>query len=167
MSFKLKEQGYVLVVDQASNAAGVSLWYNGSLKAHTVLRSSSEKDPISQRLQDQLPQLDAFLTAHLPDSARITKIVFEGVRARLVLVTVGAFLTCPRIHAKLSPKASFVESSSWKKWARKHGAMEEKIKDIKGVKALRETGFPVDDYGITSDDVADSILMYLTWREVP
>ncbi len=167
MSFMLKEQGYVLCIDQASNAAGVSLWYNGLLKDTTVLRSSSEKDPISQRLQDQLPQLDAFLNVNLPKSARVTKIVFEGVRARLVLVTVGAFLTCPRIHAKLSPKASFVESSSWKKWARRHGALEEKVKDIKGVKALREVGFPVDEFDICSDDVADSILMYLTWREVP
>lgn len=167
MSFKLKEQGYVLVVDQASNAAGVSLWYNGRLIATTVLESNSAKDPISRRLQDQIPQLDSFLAKHLPDAARITKIVFEGVRARLVLVTVGAFLTCPRIHAKLSPKASFVESTSWKKWAREHGATEERLKDVKGVKALRETGFPVEEHGITSDDVADSVLMYLTWREVP
>lgn len=160
----LKEQGWVLVIDQASNQAGVSLWYNGQLKATTVLESKKASDAFSRRIQHQVPQLTAFLDAHLPKEALVYNVIFEGVRARLVLITVGAFLTCPRLHVKLSPKASFVESASWKKWAQRRGATGP-IKDIKGVKALREVGFPVDSYGITSDDVADSILIYLTWRE--
>jgi hypothetical protein len=160
----LKEQGWVLVIDQASNAAGVSLWYNGVLKQTTVLLSASPKDPLPKRLQCQVAQLNKFLSTHLPESAVITKIVFEGVRSRLVLVTVGAFLTCDRIHAKISPKTSFVESTSWKRWAQRHGATGP-IGDIKGVKALKETGFPVD--GIDSDDIADSILIFQTWREFP
>jgi hypothetical protein len=159
----LKEQGYVLSIDQASNAAGVSLWFNGSLKATTVLRSHSSSDPFSRRVQYQLDQLNDFLSMQIPPEAIITKILFEGVRARLVLVTVGAFLTCPRIHAQISPKHSFVESSSWKSWARLHGASGPH-KDIKGVKALREVGFDVDGHGITSEDISDSVLMYLTWR---
>lgn len=162
----VKEQGWVLVIDQASHCAGVSLWYNGSLKSTTELKSHSKTEPFSRRLQYQAEQLDVFLTAILPESACITKIVFEGVRARLVLVTVGAFLTPKRINARLSPKTSFVESTSWKKWAQRNGATGP-TSDIKGVKALRETGFPVDQHGITSDDIADSILMYSVWRERP
>lgn len=160
----VKEQGWVLVIDQASHCAGVSLWYNGVLKHTTELKSHSKTEPFSRRLQFQAEQLDVFLTQALPECACITKIVFEGVRSRLVLVTVGAFLTPKRINAKISPKASFVESTSWKKWAQRHGATGP-ISEIKGVKALGETGFPTD--GITSDDIADSIMMYQTWRERP
>jgi hypothetical protein len=81
-----------------------------------------------------------------------------------VLITAGAFLTCPRINAKLHAKHSFIETSSWKKWAMKNGATQE-FKLIKGVPALTQVGFPVADFSIVSDDVADSVLMYLTWRE--
>lgn len=69
---------------------------------------------------------------------------------------------CPLIQVKLHPKFSFVESRSWKKYAADRGASGP-IKDIKGLKALREIGFPVEQYGIESDDVADSILIYKTW----
>lgn len=166
MSLNIKEQGWVLVIDQASNCAGVSLWYNGDLKATTELRSESSKDSFARRLQHQVPQLTAFLDRVLPDSATITKILFEGVRSRLVLVTVGAFLTCPRINAKLSPRTNFIESTSWKVWARNRGATGP-IADIKGIKSLKETGFHVDDAFLTSEDVADSIMMFNAWREKP
>jgi hypothetical protein len=162
----VKEQGWILVIDQASNAAGVSLWFNGELRGVTTLLSKSPKDPMSRRLQHQVTQLDSFLNAHLPVDALITKILFEGVRSRLVLVTVGAFLTCGRIHAKMSPTASFVESSTWKAWARRHGAQGE-IATIKGIKALREVGFPIERYSITTDDESDSCLMYMAWKERP
>lgn len=158
-----KEQGFVLSIDQASNAAGVSLWNTGQLTAHTVLRSTRAVDPLSVRLQTQLPQLTAFLNEHLPANGLISKVIFEGVKARLVMSTVGAFLVCPRIAAKLHDKHTFVESRQWKKYAADRGAAGP-FKDIKGVKALREIGFEVDRYGIDSDDVADSVLIYLTWR---
>ena len=158
----VKEQGWILVIDQASNCAGVSLWYNGNLTATTTLVSQSKNDSMARRLQHQVPQLTKFLCDVLPESATIAKILFEGVRARLVLITVGAFLTCPRINAKLTMQ-SFIGSSSWKKWAKDHGALGPTA-DVKGVKALSEIGFPVQQHNIESDDVADSILMYLTWK---
>lgn len=157
------EIGFILSIDQASNAAGVSLWHDGQLKAHTVLRSNSSSDSFARRLQTQVPQLTAFLDAHLPEKLKLTKVLFEGMKARLVLVTIGAFLTCPRLDNKLHAQHSFVESSSWKKWAQQHGATGP-FKEIKGVKALKEIGYPVDKLAIDSDDVADSILIYLTWR---
>lgn len=162
----VKESGYVLVIDQASNLAGVSLWHNGDIKAHTVLRSNSSSDSYSRRLQTQVPQLTLFLNKYVPIEFKITKVVFEGMKNRLVLITIGAFLTCDRIDAKLHQRFSFVESSSWKRWAKDHGA-QGITKDIKGVKALRETGFPVEAFKIESEDVADSILIYLTWRSRP
>lgn len=163
---KPKEFGYVLSVDQASNLAGVSLWHNGELKATTVLKSRSPDDPFSRRLQTQVPQLTAFLDTHVPKEYQIEKVVFEGVRSRLIVAVVGAFLTCPRIHARVSEKANFVESSSWKKWASRNGATG-KISEIKGVKALTETGFDCVGKGIVSDDVADAILIYYAWRDRP
>lgn len=160
---KPAEAGWILSIDQASNTAGVSLWRDGHLKAHTVLRSNASTDSFAKRLQTQVPQLTSFLNAHLPPKIKITKILFEGMKARLVLCTIGAFLTCDRLDTKLHATHSFVESSSWKKWAQSHGATGP-FKEIKGVKALRETGYPVDSLGISSDDTADSILIYLTWR---
>lgn len=160
---KAAETGFVLSIDQASNMAGVSLWHNGNLKAHTVLRSNAASDSFARRLQTQVPQLTTFLDEHLPTGLKITKVLFEGMKSRLVLCTIGAFLTCPRLDTKLHAQHSFIESSSWKKWAQAHGATGP-FKEIKGVKALQEVGYPTVATGITSDDVADSILMYLTWR---
>lgn len=161
---KTKEMGFVLSIDQASNAAGVSLWNNGDLIATTVLKSRSPTDPFSRRVQFQLEQLTDFLNMHLPPNVDIEKVLFEGVKARLVMVVVGAFLCCPRISAKMHESASFIYSTTWKSWARSKGATGP-VKDIKGVPALRDIGFPVDVYHIDSDDIADSILIYLTWSE--
>jgi hypothetical protein len=161
---KIKEHGYVLAVDQASNCAGVSLWYNGELQATTTLLSKDKGDPFARRIQTQLDQLTAFLNTHLPRGVDIEKVVFEGVRSRLITAVVGAFMCCPRISAKLSEKANFIESSSWKRWAQTRGATGP-FKDIKGVKALREAGWDFGKHPISSDDVADSILIYLTYKD--
>lgn len=163
---KAKEAGYVLSIDQASNAAGVSLWLNGQLIATTVLRSKKPTDPFSRRVQFQLEQLTQFLGEHLPAHVNIEKVIFEGVKARLVLIVIGSFLCCPRISAKMHEKASFVYSSSWKQWARNHGATGP-VADIKGVKSLAETGFDMETHHIVSEDISDSILMYLSWRDRP
>lgn len=66
----------------------------------------------------------------------------------------------------MTREKNFVVTSTWKYWASRRGATGPS-KDIKGVKALSEVGFPVEKYGIASDDVADSILIYLAWREKP
>jgi hypothetical protein len=163
---KLKEQGYVLSIDQASNTAGVSLWLDGTLMATTVLTSKSAGDPFSRRIQGQLDQLNAFIDQYVPADIIITKVIFEGVRSRLVMIVAGAFLTCPRIDAKISERYNFVESSSWKNYARARGA-QGTFKDIKGVNPLSECGWDFDKYPITSEDVADSILQYLTWATRP
>lgn len=160
-----KVLGWVLSIDQASNAAGVALFWNGQLVDSTVLVSQSLTDPFSRRVQHQVPQLTAFLSKHLKPGQVVEKVIFEAVRARLVMVTVGAFLTCPYIAAKLNEKQSFVESSTWKRWAREHGAKEEFFKDIKGCSALRDTGFDMKKHGIVSDDVSDAILQFYAWRD--
>jgi len=161
---KPKEAGYILSIDQASNIAGVSLWYDGHLRATTTLLSKSEKDPFSKRVQGQLVQLTAFLDCHLPPDLNIDKVIFEGVRMRVVIAVIGAFMCCPRIDAKLVEKANFVESSTWKTWAKARGATGD-FRLIKGVKALTEAGWDGAKYPITSDDIADSIMMYFAWRD--
>jgi hypothetical protein len=159
-----KERGWVLSIDQASNAAGVVLWYDGRLIAQTCLLANKSSDAISVRLRTIVAGLTLFLDQHLGPEDSVKQVVFEGVKSMMVVLSIGAFLTCPRICAKLSPKQSFVYSSSWKKWAAKRGALGP-VSEIKGVRALRDIGFPVDEYRILSDDVADAVLIYLTWRE--
>jgi hypothetical protein len=161
---KDKERGYVLSVDQASNVAGVSLWYDGTLQATTTLVSKRAGDPFSRRIQYQLEQLNTFIDVHVPADIILDKVIFEGVRSRLVMIVAGAFLTCPRIDAKITESYNFVESSSWKNWARARGAKGD-FKSIKGVPALQQCGWDFDKYPITSEDVADSILMYLCWKD--
>ena len=157
-----KEYGFVLSIDQASNVAGVSLWFSGGLIATTTLLSARPSDPFSRRVQDQVAQLTTFLETHTPPETLIDRVIFEGVRARLVICVVGAFMTCPRIDAKLSEKANFVESSSWKNYARARGATGP-FSEIKGVKALTEIGWDMVKHPVVSDDIADSILMYSCW----
>ena len=163
MQCKEKELGWVLSIDQASNQAGVSLWKSGQLVAVTVLKSRSKNDKMSRRLQDQVPQLTAFLDQHLPENETIKTLLFEGVRARLVLITVGAFLTCPRLNASLSARGNFVESRQWKSWARMHGAHSQPFSEIKGVTALREIRELSEYHWIDQEDIADSVLIYKCW----
>lgn len=160
---KPKEQGYVLSIDQASNAAGVTLWHNGNLASWVLLSSENERDPFPKRMAAMVEQLQQWLDIVLIDGQQIDTVLFEGVRLRLVTCTVGAFCSPTQLrNCHVKEKSSFIESSSWKSYARKQGATGA-VKDIKGVKALSEIGFPLDQYPIKSDDIADSVLIYLTW----
>lgn len=159
----MKGLGYVLSVDQASNAAGVSLWFNRGLVAHTVLKSGSSKDTFSRRVQAQARALKVFLDEHLPAGVAINTVLFESVKSRIIIAVIGSVLVNERIDATLSPK-TMIPSMSWKKFAQRLGATGP-LKDIKGVPALREIGFDVDGHGIDSHDVADSALIFLTWLD--
>ncbi len=157
-----KTDGFVLSTDQASYSAGVSLWKDDALVATTILLAPKDMK-YSRRVQLQVEQLTTFLNTYLPRHINIEKVVFEQVRMRLVVITVGAFLTCPRIDARMHETASFIPSMSWKKWAADRGAVGP-FKDIKGVKALTEAGFDITGIEPMNDDVADSIMMYQVWR---
>ena len=157
----MKGEGYVLSVDQASNAAGVSLWHNRVLIAHTVLKSKNSKDSFSRRVQAQSIDLREFLDAYLPPEDTITTVLFESVKSRVVMAVIGSVLVNDRIDSSLGP-GTLIPSMSWKKWAQGMGATGP-LKDIKGVPSLRQTGFDVDKYVVTSEDTADSIMIFLTW----
>jgi hypothetical protein len=159
-----KLSGYILSVDQATNIAGVALFKDGALVAHTEIRSRSSTDTFAARVQYQLPQLTAFLDKHLPPGVNVEKVVFESVQSKLILAVVGAFMCSPRIQAPLSERGNYIPSSSWKKWAQSRGA-KGLFREIKGVKALTETGFNCARHGITSDDVSDAILIFAAWRD--
>jgi hypothetical protein len=160
---KAKELGYVLAIDQASNCAGASLWHDGTILDTTTL-NAKKTHAIGRRLVTQIVQLDAWLDSKSL-AEPIRTLIFEGVRARLVLITVGAFTSSKYLQdCKLNAKHSFVESLSWKNWARKRGAAGP-IKDIKGVKALQDIGWDMLKFPVESDDEADSILIYLAWRD--
>lgn len=154
--------GFCLSVDQASYSAGVSLWFNDKLIGTTLLLAPKDMK-YSRRIQTQANQLTQFLDSKLPVGINIEKVIFESVRMKLVLITVGAFLTCPRIDAKMHESASFVPSMSWKKWALDRGATGP-FKEIKGVKALTEAGFSVAGITPMNDDIADSVMIYQVWK---
>ncbi len=161
---KPKESGWILSVDPASNKCGVALWKDGSFIGSALLSSVSSRDPFSRRMQDIYAQLCGFLEGHLgATDEKVKTIVTEGVRSRLVSTCIGSLMVCPRIEANLSPKDSFVEPSTWKKWAKDHGATGPSA-DIKGIASLKQTpwfNWPIPQ----SDDEADAILIYQAWRD--
>lgn len=161
---KYDQEAFALSVDPASNMCGVSLWQGKTYIASCLLRSRSDKSPISQRLREIVSQLGDFLQVHLPEARSVDNVVFEGVRSRMVHLASGAILTSPRLNVKVSPKGSFVEAMSWKYWAKRKGATGP-AKDVKGLVALAETGWPVEILPEPSDDIADSILIYLCWLD--
>lgn len=160
-----KEQGFVLAIDQATNCAGVSLWMNGVIVDSAKLLYPKSTDPFTVRAQELLKQFNTFMDQALPPDTKVKRVIFEGVRSRLVTVMAGVFCACPKLEAKLHDFRTFVETPSWKSWAKQHGATQ-KFSEIKGVRALTEVGFfNTTNYRTDSDDIADSILIYLTWRD--
>lgn len=159
---KPKESGWILSVDPASNKCGVALWKDGEFRGSALLESDSPRDPFSRRMQAIYIDLCEFITDHLPEGDEINTIVTEGVRSRLVSTCIGTILVHPAINANLSPKDSFVEPSTWKKWAKDHGATGPSA-EIKGVKSLREAGQYM--YKEMGDDEADAIMIYKAWRD--
>lgn len=157
----MKGEGWVLSVDQASNAAGVSLWHNRSLVATAVLKSKNSRDAFSRRIQAQAADLRKFLDDHLPPGEVIKTVVFESVKSRIIMAVIGSVLVHERIESPLTP-SHMIGSMSWKKYAQGLGA-KGPLKDIKGVPALVDIKFDVEKHGITSEDIADSVLIYLTW----
>ncbi len=156
----------VLSMDQSSNLSGVTLWENGVLRGWVLLKSLDPKHSYGRRLVAQVTQLTDWLSTQLQDHEKIDTVLFEQVKATLVITVVGAFCTSPYLqHCRLHPTQTFVAPTSWKSWAKRKGAFSQAFKDIKGVTALRETGFDVDTHGITSEDVADSCLIFKSWEE--
>jgi hypothetical protein len=161
---KSKENGFILAVDPASNNCGVSLWKDGAFCASRLLQSHHYTDPFSVRMQTILNGLESFLIVEMPPEAKVHTIITEGVRSRMLQTCIGSLIVSKYIYADLSPKTSFVEPQQWKSWAKKHGA---NCDPIKGIPALRGVGWDMKKFPVTSDDEADSILLYLTWRDRP
>lgn len=160
-----KEAGWIITIDQASNAAGVTLWLDGEFMAATTLNSTKSTDPFGRRLATQAAELERWLISMGLGPTSIKMAIFEGVRARIVLCTVGAFCAVPQLQGcRLHARHTFVESISWKRWAQRRGA-EGPMKDIKGVQALMEIGWDFAKYPIATDDEADSVMIYQTWKE--
>lgn len=157
--------GWSLFIDQASNAAGVALCHDGELRGTETLCSIRSTDVMSRRLQDIMPQLTHFISKYVPQGEYVEKVFFEGVRSRIVLITVGAFLMCPRIKAWISPTRNFIETGTWKAWAKRNGATGPQ-KDIKGIRSLREIRPELfERHRIKTDDEADAVLMFLSLKD--
>lgn len=151
--------GDVLSLDPGTAVSGVSLWRDGSLVATAALKSpNGYTSTVSGRLKGIVHQLNLLLDAH---DAKVHIVICENPPHTLLKAVIGAMLVSPRVDSMFSD-AHTVAVMSWKAWARARGAGGP-FKDIKGVKALKATGFPVPQ-GI-GDDEADSILVYLAYRD--
>ncbi len=162
-----KEAGFVLSIDQASNIAGISLWKDGLFIRGTELKSANKKDSFGARLVKQIDDLDVFLDQILDPNEEIKVVLFEGVRSRLVLCTVGAFCCSKWLqNCKVNPRHNFIESSRWKRYCKARGVERDpEVDTIKGLHALRQLGWDFDSYPIESNDIADSVIMYKAWAE--
>lgn len=153
---------YTLSVDPASRLCGVSLYRNKEYIASISLESNLKT--WSKRTADMRAQLQKFVSEHLPKGETITRAVMELVPKICepsIQMAGGAILSDPLYNFDISRKY-LVSPSTWKAYAKRKGSKE---KDPKGVSALRAIGFPVDKFKIISDDVADSILIFLAWAE--
>ena len=155
-----KEKGWILSIDQASIKAGVSLWKDGELIAFTDLNGGGKKVPMSKRLHKQRVELDTFLEQHCKGT--VSTVLFEDVKGKFVQMICGAYLTAGKICCKIG-KDHLVHTRTWKSWAQRQGALGP-VRDIKGVRALREIGWDFSRWAVESDDVADSLMIYMAWR---
>ncbi len=151
--------GDVLSLDPGTAVSGVSLWRDGNLIATAALTSpDGYNSTVSGRLKGMVSQLEQFLVSH---DANVHIVICENPPHTLLKAVIGAMLIATRVDSMFSDSHT-VAVMSWKAWARARGAGGP-FKDIKGVKALKATGFKVPQ-GI-GDDEADSILVYLAYRD--
>ena len=153
---------YSLSIDPATHCAGVSLFKNNELVSWTILTSNHSRDNLTDRMKAQVTQLEEFLQLNLPKGEMVGRIIMEDVRSKLLILSAGAYLTCPYIDAKVAYPYHFISPSKWKSWARRRGASGNS-KEIKGLAALRMIKWDFDKYPIMSDDVADSVMQYYCW----
>jgi len=141
---------------------GVSLWADKTYVSSVLLESKLKT--WTARTADMRIQLKVFVEAYLPVGEKITRAVMELVPKICepsIQMAGGAVLSDPAFSLDVTRKF-LVSPSTWKAYVRRKGSKE---KDPKGVSALRAINFPVDAYGITSEDVADSIMIFLAWVE--
>lgn len=153
---------YTASIDPASRLCGASLFDGLTLIGGQCLTSSQKT--WSARAAEMRAQMKEFVLATLPKGTTVTRATIELVPKIVepsIQLIAGAILADPIFDLNITRK-QFVSPSSWKAWARRHGALD---KDPKGVVSLRQTGFPVEQYQIVSDDVADSIMIFLAWNE--
>ncbi len=130
-------------------------------RAWTVLKSRSPRDVLSARLVTQRAQLEQFLNAQLASTEDIGAVLIENVKSKTVLIAAGAFLSLDIFQCRFIPKEHIIHPSTWKAYLRARGATG----DIKGVRALEQGWVPARKLALDSDDVADSIAIYLCWKE--
>ncbi len=101
-------------------------------------------------------QLSEFLSEKMGrfSDNSIDLVFTEVVKNKHVSLVSGALSIVEGIDGKVI----FVSPSSWKAFARRNGA---KDKDPKGIKSLQEMGWKKE---LTSEDEADSIMIYMAWR---
>lgn len=154
---------YAISIDPASRNAGVSVWHGITYLGSEALYSNQRT--WSARAAEMRAALRIFVNHYIPSTELITCIVSELIPKIVepsVQMITGALVADPRFNGNLARK-QLISPSSWKSYARRHGCVD---KEPKGVKALFQLDYQVPEWKLVkSDDVADSIMIYLTYCE--
>lgn len=153
---------YTLSIDPASRLCGVSLFED--LKYINSILLKSELKTWSERVAEMRKDLREFVITNLPKGQQITRAIMELV-PKIVEPSIqmaGGGLLSDSIYNLDLTRKFLISPSTWQAYARRNGSPD---KYPKGVKALKQINFPVEKYKITSDDVADSIMIFLAWAE--
>lgn len=157
------ENEYAVSIDPASRNAGISLWLGVNFLASLALYSNQKT--WSARAAEMRAALVAFVFSEIPEDSLITCIISELIPKIVepsVQMITGALVAAPKFNSNITRK-HLISPSSWKSYAKRHGCTD---KEPKGVKTLLQLDTQHPKWkDIKSDDVADSIMIYLTYCE--
>lgn len=145
----------ILSIDPASRKAGISVWSGDTLIAAHALES---KLPTwTERAHEMAGQLYSVTHTYTIEQCVIELV--PKIAEPSVQIIAGALISQPHFKFDIR-RAQFVSPSSWKAYVRRK---DPSVKDPKGVKALEAIKWDFAKHPVESDDVADSILIYLAW----
>lgn len=150
---------YCLSIDPGSNLCGISLWEDDKI-IDTIALTGGKLKNWSARLSKMSQQLEDFLNEHDIDTVTIVvaeRIMFGNPPLQ---ITVGYLINNKHIHANITPK-SFILPAVWKAFAKKNGWTD---RICKGVVVIEKCFPQYLPFCKKSEDIADSILIYLAWR---
>lgn len=152
-------KGDVLSVDPGTNACGVALWRQGVfIDSRTLISEGGGAINVSDRLRRISSQLKDFLDKYCAD---VEVVLSENPDHTLLKAMIGAILITQGVNSYFNDKHT-VMPMEWKSWAKQRGASHpDGFKKIKGIAALKSTGFqPLP----ATDDEADAIMVYLSYK---
>lgn len=151
----IKDYRWTLSADPGSNHLGLALYKDGKFYASHTCHALNDRQDYSERLKTISADFHKWIDEILPPEEEINQVITEYLKLNLAMMSVGLVFLHPRVKCKFQTH-HMISSSTWKKWAKDHGA-KGPTKDIKGLTALADIGFPhIKD--VLDEDSADATL---------